>query len=67
MYSLHLNGEYYGSGDLAYMMELIQDWVITHSLYGQSEANFKIVDESNKKKTLTEKVISHRLGKVVPK
>lgn len=33
----------------------------------KSQSSLKILGESNKKKTLTEKVIAHRLGKVVTK
>lgn len=62
-YSLRLNGEYYGTGDFAYMIELMHEWVVIRGMYGKGEVGFEIVDETKRKPTLTEKVIAHRLGK----
>lgn len=62
-YSLRLNGEYYGTGDFAYMIELMHEWVVIRGMYGKGEVEFEIVDETKRKPTLTEKVIAHRLGK----
>jgi hypothetical protein len=42
-YQLFLNGEFYGSGDLRYMNELISDYVVTCRLYGKDEVDFKVV------------------------
>lgn len=43
MYILYLNGNPYGRGHLEYMMELINDYVITNKLYGYDEVEFHIV------------------------
>lgn len=44
MYILYLNGSPYGRGDLPYMMELINDYVMTNKLYGHSEVEFQIIE-----------------------
>lgn len=44
MYILYLNGSPYGRGDLPYIMELIQDYVITNKLYEADEVEFHIVE-----------------------
>ena len=41
-YRLFLNGQFYGSGKLDFMHELIKDYLITNEMYGKSECVFKI-------------------------
>jgi hypothetical protein len=47
MYRLDLiydNGKVhmYGTGDMAYMMELINDYLVTNNMYEQDEISFKV-------------------------
>lgn len=46
MYSLYLikdNEEiFYGSGNIDYMMELLNDYISINNLYGHNEVKFKI-------------------------
>ncbi|VXB52317.1 hypothetical protein EXIGUO8H_20354 [Exiguobacterium sp. 8H] len=41
-YRLYLNGEYYGSGGFAYMVELMHEWVVVRDCYGASKVEFEI-------------------------
>lgn len=42
MYSLYLNGKFYGSGPLEYMNELIRDYVVICQMYGKKKVSFDI-------------------------
>lgn len=41
-YNLHLNGKYYGAGDLKYIHELITDYMSRMESFGANEVEFKI-------------------------
>lgn len=43
MYTVYLNNELYGSGDLNHVHELFKDYFITMDMYGNEEAEFKVV------------------------
>lgn len=43
LYTLYLNDKIYGKGDWNFMQELMNDWVSTMDMYGDEEANFKVV------------------------
>jgi len=45
LHHLYLNGEYYGSGDSEYMLELVRDYVVTCGMYDRKEVDFKITKE----------------------
>lgn len=44
-YKCFLNGVFYGCGDLGYMHELFEDYVVTCKMYGKKECEFKIVKD----------------------
>lgn len=48
IYECHLNGKFYGKGDLDYMRELITDYMVTHDMYGHKEVNFKIIKKEKR-------------------
>lgn len=48
MYSLYFikennSSEFYGNGDMCYIMELLNDHCETSNMYGKTEVQFKIV------------------------
>jgi hypothetical protein len=42
MYKCYLNGKFYGSGDLKYMVELFADYVRDCKMYGKEQCEFKV-------------------------
>lgn len=41
-YVLLLNNRLYGIGDLPYMMELLEDYICIHRMYGKETIDFRI-------------------------
>ncbi|MGZ9868219.1 hypothetical protein ACU3L3_07330 [Priestia endophytica] len=42
IYTMFVNGRFYGSGDLLYMKELFATYVVTCGMYDKDEVTFKI-------------------------
>lgn len=38
-------GEFYGCGDMNYIMELLNDYLAIHKMYNKSEIEFKIKEQ----------------------
>lgn len=45
-YICFLNGEMYRCGDLSYMSELFNDYVVNSKMYGNNQVGFKVVEKS---------------------